>query len=494
MEYLPIELYTVQQIRAIEQIAINQLAIPAYSLMQRAGNSAMDAIREYWTEAKNLIVVCGSGNNGGDGYVLARLAKLQGKNVRVFFVGDVDSLQGRTAFLAWQDCHAEGISVQPFEGQDLNLMGADLIVDALLGIGLSSKVQPPYQAAIESINNAHLPVLALDVPSGISADTGQVLGVAVKANVTLTFIGLKQGLLTGDATEYCGHLIFNDLGVPKEAVNSITPAAKRISYVDCIPYLGPRSRNSNKGQYGHVLVIGGDCGYAGAARMAAEAAARVGAGLVSVATRPENVAIIASARPELMAHGISEYNDLEPLLNHATVVVIGPGMGQGPWGQQLLGCLMETDLPLVVDADGLNLLSNQPRTRTQWVITPHPGEAARLLNCSVPEVQANRFAAVRALQKRYCAITLLKGAGTLVADNEEIRISSEGNPGMATGGMGDILSGVIGGLCAQRIPLFQSAFLGVCIHARAADIVRKDGERGMLPLDLMPQLRRLVNP
>lgn len=494
MDYLPTELYTVQQIRAIEEIAINQLAIPAYTLMQRAGSAALDAIREYWTEAKNFIVLCGCGNNGGDGYVLARLAKLQGKNVRVFFVGDIDTRKESLASLARQECQAEGIPIQPLEGQDLNLMGADLIIDALLGIGLLNKVRSPYQEAIEIINDARLPVLAIDIPSGISADTGQVLGCAVKADITLTFVGLKQGLLTGDATEHCGRLLFNDLGIPKEAISNIIPASKRISYFDCISYLKPRPRNSNKGQYGHVLVIGGDYGYAGAARMAAEAAARVGAGLVSVATRPEHIAIISSVRPELMAHGISGYSDLDYLLSRATVVVIGPGMGQAPWGQQIFECLMETDLPLVVDADGLNLLSTQPRKRTQWVITPHPGEAARLLDCSVPEIQANRFAAANALQKRYGAITVLKGAGTIVADEQEIRVSSDGNPGMATGGMGDILSGVIGGFCAQHIPLFPSAFLGVCVHGRAADFARKDGERGMLPLDLLPHLRRLANP
>ncbi len=261
--------------------------------------------------------------------------------------------------------------------------------------------------------------------------------------------------------------------------------------------LPKRRRHANKGDYGHVLVIGGDYGMGGAVRMAAEAALRVGAGLVSVATRPEHVGVVTTCRPEIMCHQIHVPEDLDSLLQRATVLVIGPGLGKSEWSRKLFNHLINFNLPKVIDADGLNLLAEAPQKQTQWILTPHPGEAARLLKITVSEIQQDRQKAVKSLQKNYGGVAILKGAGTLVQNgllNQAIHCSA-GNPGMASGGMGDVLSGVIGGLLAQKLDLTQAAEIGVQIHSQAADqAAAQGGERGLLACDLLPYLRLLVNP
>lgn len=258
--------------------------------------------------------------------------------------------------------------------------------------------------------------------------------------------------------------------------------------------LAPRKRTAHKGDFGHVLVIGGHYGMAGAVRMAGEAAARVGAGLVSIATHAENCAIVSAMRPELMCHGISATNELEPLIKRATVIVLGPGLGQANWSQEMHRYSLSTPQPKVVDADGLNLLSKSPAKQNHWILTPHVGEAARLLQCSTEEIQADRLASAQKIQQLYGGVVVLKGTGTLVVGSHGQSICHAGNPGMASGGMGDVLSGVIGGLLAQKLTLQEAAEVGVLIHSTAADLAATGGERGLLALDLMPHLRRLVNP
>lgn len=260
--------------------------------------------------------------------------------------------------------------------------------------------------------------------------------------------------------------------------------------------LAPRARNTHKGDYGHVLIIGGELGMLGAARMAGEAAARVGSGLVSIATRKHHAALISVVRPELMSHGIESARALKPLLGRATVCVIGPGLGQCAWAKKLLGAVLTTDLPLVLDADALNLLSQKKVGPCKnWILTPHPGEAARLLNTTVSEVQSDRSKAAKQIQNEYGGICILKGAGTLVCDTTgKLNVIDYGNPGMASGGMGDVLSGVLGGLLAQGLTLDVAAIVGATIHSCAADRAARDGERGLLAMDLMPHLRHLANP
>jgi hydroxyethylthiazole kinase-like uncharacterized protein yjeF len=260
-------------------------------------------------------------------------------------------------------------------------------------------------------------------------------------------------------------------------------------------YFKPRPRDMNKGDAGHVLVVGGDEGYPGAPRMAAEAALRVGAGLVTVATHPTLAATLNVTRPEIICHGVSSGTSLAALLKKADVIVVGPGLGQSRWSKALLKAVLASKLPLIVDADALNLLSTHPRTRENWILTPHPGEAGRLLKKSAAQIQEDRLAALEQIQQRYHGICVLKGAGTLVSANKSSAfICKAGNPGMATAGMGDVLSGVIAGLVAQQLPLEIAAQSGVCLHAEAGDLAaRAGGERGMIATDLMPYLRQLVN-
>ena len=290
-------------------------------------------------------------------------------------------------------------------------------------------------------------------------------------------------------------LLFADLDVPAEVYARVAPAASRINLGSENSLFMRRRRTAHKGHFGHVLVVGGDPGYAGAVRLAGEAAVRIGAGLVSVATRSQHAAAICMARPELMVHAVETGAQLSSLLQRANCIAIGPGLGQSEWSSNLFARVMETRLPLVVDADALNLLAADPVRRDNWILTPHPGEAARMLGCRTADIQADRFAAVRNLQQRYGGIIVLKGSGTLIVDErQELAVCDGGNPGMASGGMGDVLTGVIAGLVAQGYALPAAARLGVCVHAAAGDAAAKEGERGLLAGDLMPWIRVLVNP
>lgn len=489
---LPTLLYRADQVRELERIAIADYGIPGMTLMERAGRAAWDCFRDAWPEAESVAVVCGGGNNGGDGYLFAQCAARNGRKVRVISLTPVGELRG-DARRAAEELRSRGVTPQPLSG---SLFGnADVIVDAVFGIGLDRDVTGPAREAIEAMNASGKPVLAVDIPSGLHADTGTVMGAAVRASMTITFLGLKIGLYSGAGPECAGSILHTSLDLPAAAYEKVAPAARRIDLASLRGLLQKRRRSAHKGDFGHVLVIGGDHGYAGAVHMAGEAAARVGSGLVSIATRPEHAATLSAARPELMARGIASPVDLAPLLERATVVAIGPGLGQSNWGSALFSRVLESDLPLVVDADALNLLARDPCRRGNWIITPHPGEAARLLNSSSAVVQADRFQATRALQAGFGGIAVLKGCGTVIADEAgKLAVCSQGNPGMASGGMGDVLTGVIAGLRAQRLEMAAAACLGVCLHAAAADACAAGGERGMLASDLMVKLRRFANP
>jgi NAD(P)H-hydrate epimerase len=307
---------------------------------------------------------------------------------------------------------------------------------------------------------------------------------------------MKRGLLTADAADYCGQLRFDDLRIPQQIFQDQPAAAEILDYERLNHVLAKRARCAHKGEFGHVLTIGGDHGMSGAVRMAGEAAQRIGAGLVSIVTRPEHAALLSVVRPELMCHGVSNPEQLKPLLEKATVVAIGPGLGHSEWAEELKSEVMSSDLPMVVDADALNLLAREHFQRNNWVLTPHPGEAARLLKTDSKAIQADRFAAVQQIQQQFGGVVVLKGSGSLVQCHDyPTGICIDGNPGMASGGMGDVLSGVIAGLIAQGLSLPDAARLGVVMHARAADMsVTAVGERGLLATDLMVNLRRLANP
>jgi yjeF C-terminal region, hydroxyethylthiazole kinase-related/yjeF N-terminal region len=466
--------------------------------MERAGAAAFKALCTRWPEARRIAVVCGTGNNGGDGYVLARLARAAESQVELFQVGDPERLKGDALHAA--EAYAKVGGHRQAFSQD-SLGHPEVVVDALFGTGLEREVTGIWRQAIEAINacGRHAcgaQVLAIDVPSGLHSDTGMPLGEAAYADVTVSFIGLKVGMFTGRGPDYCGTIVFDDLQVPRAVIERVAPAAQRILSEDLKDLLEPRRRSAHKGHHGHVLVVGGERGMAGAVRMAGEAAARVGAGLVSLATRPEHAAAVGIARPELMCHGIARSEELNPLLGRASVIALGPGLGQSEWSGALFEATLNSEKPKVIDADALNWLAQHPVSRADWVLTPHPGEAARLLKCSAAEVQAERFAAIEALGRQFGGTCVLKGAGTLVrAPDGSVAVCDVGNPGMATGGMGDVLTGVIAGLIAQGLSAPDAARAGVYVHGAAGDrAAAEGGERGLMPLDLMPHLRRLINP
>lgn len=488
------KLHSVVQTRAIDRAATQQPACSGSALMERAGTAAFAMLRQRWPAAQRLAVLCGAGNNGGDGYELGCLALLAGLQVRLVAVASLPRAgsaaeKARRRFIACGGTeHADSAAA---------LADAQVVVDGLLGTGLDRPPGGPIADAIAAINASGRPVLALDLPSGLDADTGRAPGAVVQADATISFVARKQGLYTGAARDCCGQMVFDDLGVPQVALEGVGPAPAVLLDLPRLraAFLPPRRRGAHKGDCGHVLVVGGDHGYGGAARLAGEAAARAGAGLTSVATRPAHVPALIAGRPELMARGVDTAADLAPLLARASVLAIGPGLGQGDFGRGLFGAALDCGLPLVVDADALNLLATAPERRMDWILTPHPGEAARLLGTSTSQVEADRYAAVRSLQSRYGGVVVLKGAGTLVCDGQTpIGVVPYGNPGMASGGMGDVLTGLIAALWAQGLPALAAAALGACLHGAAADAVAAwRGERGLLASDLMDELPPLLN-
>ncbi|WP_374439362.1 NAD(P)H-hydrate dehydratase [Pseudomonas panipatensis] len=484
---LPTALYSAQQVRDLDARLI-AAGTPGFDLMQRAAHAAWRALRRRWPDAGGLSVLAGRGNNAGDGYLVAALAKRAGWQVRVLALGDPAQLTGDAA-LAHAEALAAGVPILPWH-EHAELHG--VLVDALLGTGLGGEVREPYAEAIRRINASGLPVLAIDIPSGLSADTGNVLGVAVRADLTVTFIGLKLGLFTADGPDHCGDLVFDDLDADPQQYPA-SALATRLSPI-VLGHLAPRLKAAHKGLFGHLLVIGGDHGMGGAALLAAEAALRTGAGLVSVATRAVHVPAALARRPELMAHGVVSSADLLRLAERAGVLVVGPGIGRNAWGRCLLSAAASLDRVQVWDADALNLLAEEQVQRPvgELVITPHPAEAARLLGCSTAQVQADRAHAARELASRYRAVVVLKGVGSLVAAPDgRLALCSHGHPAMAGAGLGDVLSGLIGALLAQRMEAFDAASLAVWLHARGGEHLGVGG-RGLAASDLIPAVRQLL--
>lgn len=499
MTSLPNNLYTCEQTRELDRIAIEKYGIAGITLMKRAARAAFQQSRNQWPQIRDWIILCGSGNNAGDGYVFAALAQQAGHRAQVFYVVEPEKLKG-DAQRAYQYALQEGASVEPFDQESLQSLLDEncVIVDALLGTGISGAVREEYAQAISWVNQSGLPAVALDIPSGLCGDTGQVLGTCVRADISVTFIAIKTGLLVGQGPVYSGHLHYCDLDVPAELFQSIEPRAyqaQRGLLKECLP---ERTLDLHKGQLGQVMIVGGDHGFGGAAILACEAAAFAGAGLISLATQAAHVSAVLVRRPEVMAAGVPSGQELEPLLKRPSVLVVGPGLGQSAWSEQMLQQSLLANLPMVLDADALNILAKGrlklPEEQSgQWVLTPHPGEAARLLNVSVETIQQDRLSAARNIQQKFGGVVVLKGLGTIIDDGEQTVVAKVGNPGLARGGSGDVLSGVIGSLIAQQLPLFEAAQLAVCAHGDAADLLAEEsGELGMLPSELAPYIRECL--
>ena len=481
------DLYTVEQVRALDRRAIDDLGISGLELMSRAAAVAFACFCRQWPQARRLVVFCGPGNNGGDGYLVASLAHGAGLGVEVVELNDAQQGDAKSARETWQ--RSAGVTHRWH--QDGSLPLADVYVDALYGTGLNRAPEASASSLIDRINASGVPVMALDVPSGLNADTGHCPGSAIVAQLTVSFIAAKRGTYTGQAATKVGTLVVDTLGLPEILWQGMPSDAALLEAA----HLPPRARDAHKGNNGHVLAIGGDHGTAGAIRLCSEAALRSGAGLVSVATRADNLFALNAARPELMAHAVHGPQELQSLLERATVLAVGPGLGQAAWGHALWLTALDSGKPMVLDADGLNLLAREPRQfSTPVVLTPHPGEAARLLSSTIAEVGKDRFAAARALAQRYDAVAVLKGSGSLIAHPDgRLDVCTWGNPGMATGGMGDLMTGVIAALMAQGCDAWQAARMGVGLHARAGDLAARHGERGLLASDLLEPLRTLGN-
>jgi hydroxyethylthiazole kinase-like uncharacterized protein yjeF len=505
MQNLPDKLYSVGSVVQLEQTAINQFGIAAYELMKRAGEAVFNVVKTKYPHSKNILVLCGAGNNAGDGYVVARLVKQAGLNVRVISLIDPETLKNE-ALLAYQDW----LTVGENDKTDLSVIDdAEVIIDALLGTGLTRDVSSLWSEWIIRVNEAGKTVVSVDIPSGLFANTGVIAGVAIRADITVCFIGLKQGMFTAQAKDVCGEIRFDNLALPDEVYSRVEADARLINSID-YSLLPKRKASSHKGCFGHVLIVGGNEGMPGAVILAAKAALRTGAGLVTVLTVSKHIEAVSSAVPEAMLKTFDinskDTASLDDLFNMAFVsdvthIAIGMGLGQDDWSLELLKHCIQLNKPMLIDADALTLISKHSfKISSPLVITPHPGEAGRLLsktaNFTSSEVQENRFRAIRELHKLFdssesCTV-ILKGSGTLIFDGQTIKICSSGNAAMAAPGMGDVLSGIVIALMAQDIEIAGAAELAVCLHASAADLLMGDKTRGLLASDVINALPQIL--
>lgn len=481
---LPAALLSVDQLRALEVRALAAAGDDGLVLMRRAAAAAVVALRRHWPAARGCTVLCGGGDNGGDGWLMAQIARAQGLEVTVLWTVPPAVLRGAAAQAA-AAALAAGVPAESLpEGSAAvaRLAGAEVIVDALAGIGLRGALRAPLAQAIGAVNAAGRPVLALDVPSGLDADTGRVQGDAVRADATITFIALKAGLWLGAGPDHAGVVSLDTLGVadggaPDGAWQRIIPAQLRAT----VPR---RRRDAHKGQGGHVFVVGGGEGMPGAARLAGEAALRIGAGRVTVACASSSAGAIAAGRPELMVRALptdprAAAAQLAGQIGAADVVVVGPGLGRDDWASALVAVVRASGRPAVFDADALYGLSES--LPAGCVMTPHPGEAAQLLGTSTAVVQQDRPAALHALLERHAAVVVLKGAGTLIGQRGRVpQICDRGHPVLAAPGTGDVLAGAIGGLSAQLGESWAAAVAAVWLHARAGELTAVVADRGVL--------------
>lgn len=524
-----IPLYKAAQVHSMDRCAIEQHGVNGYDLMVQAGEAAFTSFMSQWPNVKQLIVLCGGGNNGGDGMVVARLAAQHHMDVQLVLAVPLEQLKGE-AKQAADDALAAGLTLltaTQVRWPSQQVMEETMLIDALLGTGLSSEVNEPYASLIQQSNQSGLPILSIDIPSGLNGSTGAIEGCCIKATATVTMIAYKQGLFTGQGPVVAGEVSLAQLNLPQSARGSEQAISSLESWQQIQTYsrFNARALDSHKGHFGHVMIIGGDKGLGGAISLAAGAALKSGAGLISVATRPEHVPSVLARYPEAMVHGVQSGQDLQTLLDRADAIVIGPGLGQTYWGEQLLQQVMAIHTPVLLDADALNILAKGRIKHNLHerisVVTPHPGEAARLLGVETHVVQADRFKAAKNLSKKWTSSVVLKGVGSLIStrelESEDTQqtpetltsICQDGNVGMASGGMGDVLSGVLGSLMAQSLnpnkidetfvnestfnqALHELVVSGVCLHSAAADLAAHDGQVGMLASDVVDSIRYLL--
>ena len=488
-------IYLAKEVSIIDSLAINDENMSGFILMKRAAEFSFDSTLKKYPNTKSFLVFCGIGNNAGDGYLFASHAIKKGLNASVVYLASPKNLKG-DALKAFVELKMLGAKIIPWTKEcDFD---ADIIVDAIFGIGLNRIVEGDYLECIKVINESKKTVIALDIPSGLCANTGQQKEVAIKAEITFTFVGKKIGMYLESGPDCCGQVCFSNLSIQEKNFQTAKPSVEIVNDVLSNKILGKRSKASHKGNYGHVLIVGGNNGMGGAARIAAEGAIRSGAGLVSVITRPENVNLITRLRPEIMCYAADhKLSNLKELIEKVDVIAIGPGLGIDDWAHQLYAEIMTSEQPLIMDADALNILSLDPIQRGNWILTPHPGEAAKLISKSTTQIQSDRLTSLEEIINQYQATVILKGNNTLVGNMNRIPyVINEGNPGMASAGMGDLLTGLTAGLMAQysNHDYGQIAALAAFIHAKAGDQAALNGQRGLIATDLLCELRTLLNP
>jgi len=493
---------TAAEMRALDRWTIEH-GTPGYVLMERAGAGAARVLRERLRHPRGaVVVVCGRGNNGGDGFVIARHLRRARVPVEVWLAARPEDVQGDAARMLAKWRRLRGTVhplVAPADVDALcrRLAGAATAVDALFGTGLNAPVTGLAAAAIEAMNGCGAPVFAVDIASGLSADTGMPLGTSVRATVTATFGHPKVGQLIYPGVEHTGLLAVVDIGIPPAALAADGPRTALLEEEEVGRLLAPRPRDAHKGRFGHVLVIAGSRGKTGAALLAGQGAARAGAGLTTIAVPAPLQPVLEAQVREAMTASLPDAADdaaLDALLDARSAIVCGPGLGLADETRALVANVVRrARVPLVLDADGLNAVAGTDLLRARagpTVITPHPGEMARLVGSDTGHVQADRLGVARALARAEGVVVVLKGARTIIASPDGgAAISPTGNPGMASGGTGDVLAGIVGGLLAQGLAPFDAAVLGVFAHGAAADAVAaRQGEVGLLAGDIAAEL------
>ena len=508
----PLWAVTAAEMREIDRRTIEEHGVPGATLMERAGQGAAEVLRERFPRHRKdgVVLVAGKGNNGGDALVMARHLKRRRVRCELFLTVAPGDLEGDAA-LNLRRWKKVGGRVRELRREGLTALSdaiarAGVVVDAVFGTGIRGGLDARAVDLIETINAAPGPILAVDLPSGLDADRGVPLGAAVQATLTVTFGFPKVGLLLHPGVDLAGEVAVLDIGLAAEAIAAVAPRQRLLGPADLVAAVPPRAADSHKGTYGHVLVIAGARGKSGAAVLAARGAMRAGAGLTTLAAPVEALGGVVAAAPELMTaplegkNGAWAFSPADPsallrALDGKTAVVYGPGIGTTPATRSLTQWLLEScPAPLVIDADGLNCLAGQigwlAGRSGPTVLTPHPGEMARLLGVPAADVQNDRVGAARRLAPTQGVVVVLKGARTVVAaPGGEVSINPTGNPGMASGGMGDVLSGIIGALLGQRVPPAEAAAAASLWHGGAADrVASRRGEAGLLASDVIEEL------
>jgi NAD(P)H-hydrate epimerase len=506
------KLLTAQQMREIDRSASSDYHIPSIVLMENAGIKTVDAIYDLLAvqRGNTVVILAGKGNNGGDGLVAARHLINNGINVDIFLMGNPEEMTTDT-YTNYKILVKMSTRIYPLlEEKDLNqlmlsLLESDLIVDAIYGTGFKGILDSFNSRVVKLVNSCKSPVVAVDIPSGVEADTGKVHGEAIKASRTVTFALPKIGLVFEPGKDYTGTLTVADITIPKQLLEDDNLKTNLITETMVHPFIKPRKPESHKGTYGHGLVIGGSAGMTGAVMMSGSAALKTGAGLVTAAVPKSLLPVVETGLLEVMTIPLPETRQaaislealpvIESLLGRVSVCAIGPGMSSYPEANAILRFVLErAGIPVIIDADGINALQGDPEIlrnrQVPVVLTPHPGEMARLLGKGIQEIQANRMVIAREFAQEYGVTLVLKGNKTLVAaPSGAIYVNMTGNPGMATAGSGDVLCGLITGLIAQGIKPQDAAIVGVYVHGLAGDCASKiKGQRGLIAGDLIDSI------